>query len=67
MTALSLLRLLPDNGRIEQGSALLRGDNLFALREYEMQRVRGWGDMFPHVRNFHERIYREIHSAEAPS
>ena len=41
MTALSLLRLLPDNGRIEQGSALLRGDNLFALREFEMQRVRG--------------------------
>jgi hypothetical protein len=36
-----------------------------ALTTPEMQRVRGWGDMFPHVRNFHERIYREIHTAEA--
>lgn len=31
-----------------------------ALQTPEMQRVRGWGDMFPHVRNFHERIYRQI-------
>jgi hypothetical protein len=31
-----------------------------ALHTPEMQRVRGWGQMFPHVRNFHERIYRRI-------
>jgi hypothetical protein len=37
-----------------------------ALKTPEMQRIRGWGDMFPHVRNFHERIYNEIHSARAP-
>ena len=24
-------------------------------------RVRGWAEMFPHVRNFHERIYTRIH------
>ena len=36
-----------------------------ALATPEMQHVRGWGEMFPHVRNFHERIYREIHTAEA--
>lgn len=29
-----------------------------ALRTPEMQAVRGWGDQFPVVRNFHERIYR---------
>jgi hypothetical protein len=38
-----------------------------ALATPEMQRVRGWGEMFPHVRNFHERIYRQIHTAEAPA
>jgi hypothetical protein len=32
-----------------------------ALGTPEMQRVRGWGEMFPHVRNFHERIYSRIH------
>jgi hypothetical protein len=37
-----------------------------ALRTPEMQRVRGWGDMFPFVRNFHERIYRRIHEQRAP-
>ena len=36
-----------------------------ALDTPEMQRVRGWGDMFPYVRNFHERVYRQIHRAEA--
>jgi len=36
-----------------------------ALTTREMQRVRGWGEMFPHVRNFHERVYRQIHAAEA--
>ena len=38
-----------------------------ALTTPEMQRVRGFGEMFPHVRNFHERIYREIHAAEGAS
>jgi hypothetical protein len=32
-----------------------------ALRTPEMSRVRGWGDMFPYVRNFHERVYRRTH------
>lgn len=36
-----------------------------ALTTPEMRRVRGWGEMFPHVRNFHERIYRQIHAARA--
>jgi hypothetical protein len=29
-----------------------------ALQSPEMRAVRGWGDQFPVVRNFHERIYR---------
>jgi hypothetical protein len=37
-----------------------------ALTTPEMAAVRGWGDMFPHVRNFHERVYRMIHHADAP-
>ena len=37
-----------------------------ALTTPEMKRVRGWGEMFAHVRNFHERIYRRIHAADAP-
>ena len=41
MTALSLLRLLPDNGRIESGSVMLGGTDLCLLREFDMQRVRG--------------------------
>lgn len=31
-----------------------------ALATPEMQAVRGWGEMFPAVRNFHERIYKRI-------
>lgn len=46
--------------------AIYELDSEDALTTAEMQRVRGWGDMFPHVRNFHERIYRQIHTAEAP-
>jgi len=41
MTALSLLRLLPENGRIEAGAVRLVGVDLCALRELDMQRVRG--------------------------
>jgi hypothetical protein len=36
-----------------------------ALHTPEMRKVRGWGDMFPHVRNFHERVYRRIYQAES--
>jgi hypothetical protein len=32
-----------------------------------MQQVRGWGEMFPFVRNFHERIYRKMHVASSPA
>jgi hypothetical protein len=32
-----------------------------ALRTPQMRAVRGWGDMFPYVRNFHERIYHKFH------
>ena len=35
-----------------------------ALSTLEMKAVRGWGDQFPNVRNFHERIYKQIHSAQ---
>ena len=35
-----------------------------ALSTPEMKAVRGWGDQFPNVRNFHERIYKQIHSAQ---
>jgi hypothetical protein len=44
--------------------AIYELDSEAALTTPEMQRVRGWGEMFAHVRNFHERIYRLIHSAE---
>jgi hypothetical protein len=30
-----------------------------ALTTPEMKKIRGWGDMFPYVKNFHERIYRK--------
>lgn len=43
--------------------AMYELENENALKTPEMHRVRGWGDMFPHVRNFHERIYRRIHQA----
>jgi peptide/nickel transport system ATP-binding protein len=41
MTALSLMRLLPDNGRIAQGSIKLGDENLLALSEANMRRRRG--------------------------
>jgi hypothetical protein len=34
-----------------------------ALTTPEMKRVRGWGEMFPLVRDFHERVYSQIASA----
>jgi len=41
MTALSLMRLLPDAGRIIGGRVLLNGRDLMALSEAEMRDVRG--------------------------
>ena len=41
MTALSLMRLLPEAGRIADGRVLLDGQDLFALPEVAMRAVRG--------------------------
>jgi peptide/nickel transport system ATP-binding protein len=41
MTALALMRLLPDGGRITAGSLTLDGEDLFALPEARMRDVRG--------------------------
>ncbi|MBP9652952.1 MAG: ABC transporter ATP-binding protein, partial [Rhodocyclaceae bacterium] len=44
MTALSLMRLLPDVGRVRGGRVLLNGRDLLALTEAQMREVRG-GEM----------------------
>ena len=41
MTALALMRLLPDNGRIASGTVALAGENLLALAEMDMRARRG--------------------------
>ena len=41
MTALALMRLLPDSGRITAGRLTLDGQDLFGLPEAHMRRVRG--------------------------
>ena len=41
MTALSLMRLLPEGGRITAGAVELDGQDLLALPEVEMRRIRG--------------------------
>jgi peptide/nickel transport system ATP-binding protein len=41
MTALALMRLLPEALQVVQGEVLLEGQNINALTELEMQRVRG--------------------------
>ena len=41
MTALSLMRLLPDGGRVTSGVVELEGDNVLALAERAMREVRG--------------------------
>ncbi len=41
MTALSIMRLLPDAGRIVSGEVVLDGQNLLALPEIAMRTVRG--------------------------
>ncbi len=41
MTALALMRLLPDNGRVANGQVLLAGEDVLALPESGMRAVRG--------------------------
>jgi peptide/nickel transport system ATP-binding protein len=41
MTALALMRLLPDNGRVTEGRLDLEGRDVFALPESQMRAVRG--------------------------
>ena len=41
MTALALMRLLPDNGRITHGRLELEGEDVLALPESQMRSVRG--------------------------
>ncbi|MBU1264534.1 MAG: ABC transporter ATP-binding protein [Gammaproteobacteria bacterium] len=41
MTALSLMRLLPDGGRVSSGAVELGGEDVLGLPEREMRRVRG--------------------------
>lgn len=41
LTALSLLRLLPEGGKLRGGSARLDGEDLFCLPETAMRRIRG--------------------------
>jgi peptide/nickel transport system ATP-binding protein len=41
MTALSLMRLLPDGGRVHAGAVELDGENVLALPEREMRQLRG--------------------------
>ena len=41
MTALALMRLLPDNGNVTAGEVTLEGQNVLALPEFGMRAVRG--------------------------
>lgn len=41
MTALSLMRLLPDGGRVTSGAVELDGENVLRLAEQAMRRIRG--------------------------
>ncbi len=41
MTALALMRLLPDNGRVTEGRLELEGRDVFALPEAQMRAIRG--------------------------
>jgi peptide/nickel transport system ATP-binding protein len=41
ITALSLMRLLPEGGRVVSGSVHLQNENVLALTERDMRRVRG--------------------------
>jgi peptide/nickel transport system ATP-binding protein/oligopeptide transport system ATP-binding protein len=41
ITSLSVLKLLPSNGRVENGSITFHGENLIPLSEKEMKKIRG--------------------------
>ena len=41
MTALALMRLLPDNGRVTEGRLDLAGEDVFGLPESQMRAIRG--------------------------
>ena len=41
MTALALMRLLPDNGNVTQGQVVLEGTDVLGLPESSMRAVRG--------------------------
>ncbi|TEA80062.1 ABC transporter ATP-binding protein [Allopusillimonas ginsengisoli] len=41
MTALAIMRLIPDPGRINTGKVILRGKDLVASNQAEMRRIRG--------------------------
>ncbi len=41
MTALALMRLLPDNGAVVAGDIHVDGDDVLAMPEFEMRRIRG--------------------------
>jgi peptide/nickel transport system ATP-binding protein len=41
MTALALMRLLPDNGRVTEGRLDLEGEDVFSLPESQMRTIRG--------------------------
>ena len=43
MTALSIMRLLPDGGRVASGAVTFDGTDVLALPEREMRRLRGGG------------------------
>ena len=41
VTALSTLGLLPENGRVDAGSAMFGGQDLLKLKDHELRRIRG--------------------------
>jgi len=41
VTSLSIMRLLDQNGRIEDGKIVFKGKNLLELSESEMRKIRG--------------------------
>ncbi len=41
VTSLTVLRVLPENGRVERGRILLDGNNLLAANDQELRKIRG--------------------------
>ena len=41
VTALSILKMIPENGRIVEGKVLLHGDDLLTQNEEELRKIRG--------------------------